>query len=278
MKKRNILLFAAMGLAAAKGLDNRLEVTHYRIKSKKIPLEFDNFRIVHISDFHCDKTAGIIDAIRNERPDIICATGDMAHDFGSYDPFINLLRSMLETAPVYVISGNHDVWRSDYDKMVEKCRKTGAVFLRDERVYINRDGAQIAVTGIEDPFSAAYKVINDNIKESLAKFTPYDGYNILLFHRANLLDKFKGKGYDLILSGHMHGGQIRIPGIGGMLCPKTNLTDKTKILFPKYFGGEYDIGDTKAIVSRGIGNPAIIPRIFNKPEICSIILKSENKK
>ncbi len=275
MKKRNMLLCAAMVLVAAKGFDNRLEVVHYRVKSKKLHQEFNNFRIVHISDFHCDKTAGIIDAIRNERPDIICATGDMTHDVGSYEPFINLLGAMLEIAPVYIISGNHDVWRTDCDELIRKCKQMGAVYLQDERVYIKKGDAQIAITGIDDPFSSTYRIINENIQKSLSKFSEYNGYNILLFHRANLLDKFKGKGYDLILSGHMHGGQIRIPGIGGMICPKTNLHDKTKILFPKYLGGEYDIGDTKAVVSRGIGNPVIIPRIFNKPEICSIILNAE---
>ena len=276
MKKRNIVFCAAAALVAAKGFDNRLEISHYRIKSKKLPSEFDGFRIVHISDFHCDKTAGIIDAVRNEKPDIICATGDMTHDIGSYEPFINLLKSMIEIAPVYIISGNHDIWRTDYNDLVKKCRQTGAVFLRDERVFFKKDNAQIAITGIEDPFSTTYKIINENIQKSLDKFSCCNEYSILLFHRANLLDKFKGKGYDLILSGHMHGGQIRIPGVGGILCPKTNFHDKTKILFPKYFGGEYNLGDTKAIVSRGIGNPAIIPRIFNKPEICSIILSSEN--
>ena len=114
MKKSNVVLFAAAALVAAKGLDNRLEISHYRIKSDELPLEFDGFKIVHISDFHCDKTAGLIDAIRNEKPNIICATGDMAHDDGSYEPFINLLKAIIDIAPVYIVSG-----KANIDKVLE---------------------------------------------------------------------------------------------------------------------------------------------------------------
>ena len=272
MKKSNVILFAAAALVAAKGLDNRLEISHYRIKSDELPLEFDGFKIVHISDFHCDKTAGLIDAIRNEKPNIICATGDMAHDDGSYEPFINLLKAIIDIAPVYIVSGNHDVWRSDYNEMVKKCRELGAIYLEDERVFINKGDDKIAITGISDPFSSVGVIINENINKSFEKVTQYDGYEIVLFHRANFLDKFKNRGYNLVLSGHMHGGQFRIPGGRGVVSPKTNFNDKTKIFFPKYFGGEYEDKNTKMIVSRGIGNPTFLPRVFNRPEICSIIL------
>lgn len=275
MKKSNVILFTLATLAVAKGLDNRLEISHYRVKSDELPTEFDGFRIVHISDFHCDKTAGLIDAIRNERPDIICATGDMAHDTGSFEPFINLLQAIINIAPVYIVSGNHDVWRSDYKEMVKRCRNLGAIYLEDERVFINKGEDKIAITGISDPFSSVGVTINENIDKSLEKLTNYDGYEVVLFHRANFLDKFKNRGYNLVLSGHMHGGQFRIPKVGGVVSPKTNFNDKTKIFFPKYFGGEYGDKNTKMIVSRGVGNPTFLPRVFNRPEICSITLNRE---
>ena len=275
MKTVGKLLVAGAVFALAKGLDNRLEVTHYQIKSKKLPKSFENFRIVHIADFHCDKTAGVSDAIRNEKPDIICVTGDMAHDDGSFYPFIELLKKLSKIAPVYLVSGNHDVWRSDYEEFIVECKKCGAVFLQDERVLLEKDGEQISISGIEDPFSVTYNEIHKNLDKSIEKLGKSDLYDILLFHRANLLDKFSDCGVDLILSGHMHGGQIRIPGIGGMVCPKTNFHDKTKILFPKYFGGEYEIGKTKMIVTRGLGNPTIFPRLYNRPEICTVILKRD---
>ncbi len=273
MKIISKVILAGAVVVAAKGLDNRLEVSHYTIKSDKLPEEFDDFKIVHLSDFHCDTTAGLTDAVRGENPDIICITGDMTHDTGSYEPFIRLLEELLKIAPVYIVSGNHDVWRNDYDELVKKCKELGAVFLQNESVEITKGDSKINISGIEDPSSVTHNVIVKKINEGLQKILIPDCFNVLMFHRANLLDMFDNKGFDLILSGHMHGGQFRIPGIGGVVSPKTNFIQKGRIFFPKYFGGEYALGNTKMIVSRGVGNPTILPRVFNRPEICSIILK-----
>ena len=95
----------------------------------------------------------------------------------------------------------------------------------------------------------------------------------MLFHRANLLDKLRDKGFDLILAGHLHGGQFRIPKVGGVLSPKSSLAGGERMFFPKYFGGLYEYEDTKIIVSRGLGNPMVIPRIFNRPELVFIKLE-----
>ncbi len=276
MKLINKIVLAGAVVVIAKGLDNRLEVSHYTIKSNKLPKEFDGFRIMHLSDFHCDTTAGLTDAIRNEHPDIICITGDMTHDTGSYEPFMRLLEEIIKIAPVYMISGNHDVWRKDYDDMIEKSKEIGAIVLQNESDFIEKDNKKISISGLEDPSSVTHSIISKKIKDGLEKLSISDGFNLLLFHRANLLDAFNDMGFDLILSGHMHGGQFRIPGIGGVVSPKTNFMQKGRIFFPKYFGGEYMLNDTKMIVSRGIGNPTILPRVFNRPEICSITLKCDN--
>ena len=273
MKLLRKVLLAGAVVVAAKGLDNRLEVSHYTVKSDKLPEEFDGFRILHLSDFHCDTTAGLVDAIKNEHPDIIFVTGDMTHDTGSYEPFTNLLQQIIDIAPVYIVSGNHDVWRSDYVELVDKCRELGAVVLQNESSLVNRENSAILVSGIEDPYFVNHDQISEKIQDGLSKITRFDGFNILLFHRANLLDIFKDCEFDLILSGHMHGGQFRIPGIGGVVSPKTNFIGNERIFFPKYFGGEYSLNNTKMIVSRGVGNPAILPRVFNRPEICTVILK-----
>ncbi len=276
MKLISKIVLAGAVVVIAKGLDNRLEVSHYTIKSNKLPKEFDGFKILHLSDFHCDTTAGLTDAVKNEHPDIICITGDMTHDTGSYEPFIRLLEEIIKIAPVYMISGNHDVWRKDYDEMIKKCKSIGAVVLQNKSDFIEKNNEKIGISGLEDPSSVTHSIISEKIQEGLDKLSMSDDFNILLFHRANLLDAFKDIGYDLILSGHMHGGQFRIPGIGGVVSPKTNFMQKGRIFFPKYFGGQYELNDTKMIVSRGIGNPTILPRVFNRPEICSIILKCEN--
>lgn len=275
MSKTGLFLLAGAALVAAKGLDNRLEVTHYTINDEKIPAEFNDFKISLIADFHCDKTAGLADAIRGESPDIICASGDMTHDEGSYHAFLSLLKTLVEIAPVYIVSGNHDVWRSDFNELVKKCKDIGAVYLQNERIILTKNSSSIALSGIEDPYATSNNIIRENVNKSLDILGKYDGYEILMFHRANLLDLFVDCGFDLILSGHMHGGQFRIPGVGGVVGPKTNIYDKSNFLFPKYFGGEYKNKDTRMIVTRGIGNPTILPRLFNRPEICTLTLKSQ---
>lgn len=92
------------------------------------------------------------------------------------------------------------------------------------------------------------------------------GYQILLFHRANMLDYFNDKAYDLILSGHMHGGQVRLPLLGGLKSPHGDW-------FPKYSGGRYDVESKTYIVSRGIGNAVRVPRLFNRPELVVVTLQ-----
>lgn len=273
MKLLPKLLLASAALIAIKGLDNRLEVTHYTVRSHKIPKAFNGYKIVQVSDMHCEHIAGLINEISAENPDIIVSTGDMVNDYGEITPAVRFTQSLAQIAPLYLITGNHDVWRNDYNELIEKSESAGGIFLQDESVILEKDGSKISLTGIRDPYSRTASQIKDRLKKSLDSLTLYDGFNILLFHRANLLDFFKDKGYDLILSGHMHGGQIRLPGLGGLLSPKTSIGTDKKLLFPRYFGGVYNEGGTKMIVSRGLGNPMIIPRIFNRPELVVITLE-----
>lgn len=267
---------ALIGGAACvfKGLDTRLEVTHVCVNSHRLPKEFDDFTIVHISDYHCDTVPGLLEAIRCEAPDVIFTTGDMADDEGSYSPSVRLFKHLVQIAPSFSITGNHDLWRSDYNKYERELDALGVHTLRDETVYIEKNGTKIAVSGIDDPFTREGKAMLEKVEKSF-KTLPidYDMYNILLFHRANMLDSLKDKGFDLILSGHMHGGQFRLPNGKGMLAPKSGWGSNSPLLFPKYFGGRYEHEGTTMIVNRGLGNPMVIPRLFNRPEVTVIKLK-----
>lgn len=273
MKLLQKILLSGAALIAIKGLDTRLEVTHYAVRSHKIPKAFDGYKIVQVSDMHCEHIAGLLNEISSENPNIIVSTGDMVNDYGEITPAIRFTQSLAQIAPLYLITGNHDVWRNDYKELIEKSKQVGGIFLNDETVILEKDGSQIALTGISDPYSRTTSQIKDRLKKLLDSLTLFDGFNILLFHRANLLDFFKDKGYDLILSGHMHGGQIRLPGLGGLFSPRTSIGTDKRLLFPHYFGGVYNEGNTKMIVSRGLGNPMIIPRIFNRPELVVITLE-----
>lgn len=275
---KRITAFLAIGgaLCLGKGLDSRLETTHYKITSRKIPIEFNGYKIVQISDYHCDYIPGLIENIRLQQPNIIVSTGDMVNDEGSFEPAIRLFSKLSHIAPVYAVTGNHDVWRGDYRRMMRSFEHAGAYFLHNKRIFLTRGDTKIALTGIADPYSRVSEKITRFLSCSLDNLAPYDGFDILLFHRANLLDELKNHGFDLILSGHMHGGQVRLPGIGGMVSPKTNMAERNgKMLFPHYFGGLYDAGQTKMIVSRGLGNPMIVPRVFNRPEL--VVIELEHK-
>ncbi len=265
-------------LLAAKGLDNRIEVTHYTISGPKIPPEFEGFKILQISDYHCDTVPGLIEEIRSQSPDIIVSTGDLVHDKGSYEPGIQLVKKLLEIAPCYMVTGNHDVWRSDYSELERYLDRTGAVTLHDKTLYLVRNGARIALSGIDDPFTRDSAAVAKRVKASLSR-VPVNRqlFNILLFHRANLSDMLKDKGFDLILAGHMHGGQFRLPWVGGVVSPKSSLASGSPMLFPKYVGGRYRSCSTEIIVNRGIGNPMIIPRVFNRPELVVVTLRPGGK-
>lgn len=276
MKFSTILKGAAItgaAMLAAKGLDDRLETTHYIISSGKIPLGFDGFRIAHISDFHASVVPGLIDEIRGEAPDVIVSTGDMAHDRGSYESCIILAERLVRIAPAYSVTGNHDLRRADYKKFQKDLDDTGMITLHDESICLARSSAKITLSGIDDPFSEDGNTIRQNIYGSLRRLAPAENYHILLFHRANHMDLLRSRGFDLILSGHMHGGQIRLPNGRGVCAPKSSWGSGSPMLFPKYVAGHYRYKDMDMIVNRGIGNPMIIPRLFNRPELTMIILK-----
>ncbi len=279
MKKivKNLALAGGI-LFAVKGLDDRLETTHYVIESPEIPEEFTGFRIAQFSDLHADSVPGLIDEIRSESPDIIVSTGDLVHDKGSYAQGVRVCGRLREIAPVYAVTGNHDLWRADYAELEKELTDAGVVTLHSERAEIKRGGAKIGLCGIDDPFTRDNARIKAIVKKSLKQLPRFDGYDILLFHRANLLDLVKNHGFNLILSGHMHGGQFRLPVNGrGVISPKSSWSGD-KLFFPKYFAGHYNSEKTQMIVNRGVGNPMLIPRLFNRPEITVVTLKHTDKK
>lgn len=266
-----IAVGTAAALLLAKGLDNRVETSYYSVSSPKIPKEFNHFKIVQISDYHNDPVPGLIEEISHEAPDLIVMTGDMTHDkFGTFTPAVELVKRLMKIAPCIMVSGNHDVWRSDYREFVRACKNAGAVFLQNERKAIVKNGQKIYISGMEDVFTKTR--MQKTINQYLENFSTTEEFQIMLFHRANALDSLKDYGFDLILSGHMHGGQIRIPGFGGLLAPLSSLGDNSKLFFPKYFGGRYESEKSVMIVNRGLGNPMPVPRFFNRPEIGVILL------
>ena len=267
-------LIGAGVLALAKGLDNRIEITHYEPEFDNLPKEFDGFRIVHISDLHSDTAPGLRNEILSLEPDIIVITGDMIHDNDkSFLPTVRLIKQLGNIAPLYMVSGNHDLWNTRFDEFTRLCEESGAILMDNKFKAITHNGGEIGLFGIADPFGKATETIVKNLNESFAELPEYDGFKLLLFHRANQFDRIKDKGFDLILAGHMHGGQFRIPGVGGLMPPKSSLADSKRIFFPTYCSGVFVHHSTTMIVNRGLGNPMIIPRLYNRPEIGITVLR-----
>lgn len=277
MKKKGLFAAAAAAggiLCLTKAIDSRLEVTSYKISSEQIPPSFDGFKIIQLSDAHSEIIPDIINTIQKEKPDLIVCTGDMTDDDGkSFAPTETLIKKLTNISPVYMVTGNHDIARSDFFELEQALKAAGADFLHNERIILQRDNDTIALSGIDDPVALNDKSIHDRVRYAAKKLGSFDGYEILLFHRANLFELLDGYGFNLVLAGHMHGGQIRLPVIGGMVSPKTSVLSD-KMLRPKYFAGAYSYSDMTMLVSRGLGNPMLIPRIFNRPELVSVTLKA----
>ncbi len=147
--------------------------------------------------------------------------------------------------------------------------EAGAVHLENAATVIEKDGDTIHLMGITDPDTFDAEESKRVVTEYLAEVQATDGYDILLFHRANMLDLFDGLGFELILSGHNHGGQIRLPLLGGIMTPQGEY-------FSKYNEGMYQLDEaTTAVISRGIGNTVRIPRVNNPPELVVVTLKRD---
>ena len=251
-----------------------LEINEYKIVSNSVPQNFHGFRIAQVSDLHNaefgEGNSKLIQLLSQTEPDIIVLTGDLI-DSRQTDIEIALTfaREALKIAPVYYISGNHEARVSEYEGLKMGLAEAGVIVLENQKVEITREGESITLMGIDDPsfqenylFGDAEGVTKQAI-ETLQRVS--DGYTVLLSHRPELFELYVETGIDLVFSGHAHGGQFRIPFIGGLVAPNQGF-------FPKYDAGLFSEDNTTMIVSRGVGNSIIPLRFNNRPEIILVEL------
>ena len=244
-----------------------LEVTDYSVQSAFLPAEFDGFKIAQLSDLHGAEFGDeLYEKVNELAPDIITLTGDFITDAEDLPAAENLIAKLVTVTDVYFISGNHDYGSGEIDALTGIMDRYGVRFLRNEYEVLERDGARIIVAGVEDPNSWADMIAPDEFIKSVAAEYP-ETYTVLLGHRNYWVDEYPNLPVDLILCGHTHGGIIRLPVVGGVLS-----TDRT--LFPYYDAGMFSVGRYDMIVSRGLGNSAAVPRLFNCPEIVSVTLNA----
>lgn len=252
--------------------NNGIVTTVINYSNPKISESLDGFTIVQISDLH-NKSFGknqtrLLKKIEKESPDIIVVTGDLIDSSRT-----NVLEAMvfikgaLKIAPVYYVSGNHESWSGIYPELSKQLAGEGVTILDDDEVQIKNTADIIELIGLTDPAFLQTSNAKEVFKQKLKNLTENkeDSLTILLSHRPELLDVYADSHIDLVFTGHAHGGQFRLPFIGGLVAPDQGF-------FPKFTSGSYSLNDTTMIVSRGLGNSIIPLRLFNRPEIIVVTL------
>lgn len=269
MKKR-ILLFIISITIYLYCQNNLLQITRLEIVNDKIPDSFNDYKIVQISDYHNTKSKVLnnilIEKIKKEEPNIIVITGDLIDSTNTdINQAISFIKEIKDISPIYYVTGNHETWIDNYKKLEIELKENNVIILNNEVISLEKDNHRINLIGIEDSVSendANNKINNINYDKT--------NYNILLSHRPELFNTYIENNIDLVLTGHAHGGQIRIPFVGGLIAPDQGL-------LPKYTEGIQKKDNTTMIINRGIGNSVIPIRINNHPEMIIITLKNKEE-
>jgi len=183
---------------------------------------------------------------------------------------LDFVKGATKITPVYYVTGNHEAWLPDFETAKAWLIESGAIFMDDTEVTLNKGNSSIKLLGVSDPdfLTTVYEQGNDVSKmtQQLAKWSEDDCFKILITHRPELVELYADNNMDLAFAGHAHGGQIRIPFVGALVAPDQGW-------FPKYTSGSYVQGDTTMYVSRGLGNSLFPLRINDNPEIVVVRLK-----
>ncbi|MEC1180794.1 metallophosphoesterase [Metasolibacillus meyeri] len=245
-----------------------LVVTEHVYESERVPASFDGYRITQVTDLH-DAIFGkgqerLIEKVRATNPDAIFITGDLI-DSNRYhlENSLDAVRGFVEIADVYYVLGNHEVATRKMQEIYTVLTELGVQVLPNSAVMLERSGEQIIIAGIEDPLMGY--TTQEMLNEALIN-TPEDLLTLLLSHRPERFDTYVDNAIDVVFTGHAHGGQIRLPFIGGLVAPGQGY-------FPKYTAGTYESEETTMVVGRGLGNSIVPYRIFNLPEIVTVELK-----
>ena len=281
-KKKFIFLAVAAAVLVALVIwiawgNTALELNTYTISSSKLPQSFDGYRIAHVSDLHNAEMGKdnekLLTILRDADPDMIAITGDLIDSRSTnVEIALNFIREAVKIAPCYYVTGNHEARVNEYDELKSGMESAGVIVLEDAQTEISLDGDTITLIGVNDPsyqtdylFGDSETVMNTKLEEL---HTENGEFTVLLSHRPELFDTYADHGLDLVLSGHAHGGQFRLPFIGGLVAPNQGL-------FPEYDAGIYTEDNTNMIVSRGVGNSILPFRINNRPEVILIELQAE---
>ena len=265
-----VTLFIVILLLFLYANNQLIVITDYTVESEKLPKAFNNYRIVQISDLH-DATFGnnqerLVEKVRATNPDAIFLTGDLI-DSRRYN-LQNSLRAVEQFATfadVYYVLGNHEVAVNRIDEIYGALEHLGVQILPNKSLEIERDGERLTIIGIEDPLMG--KEPQQMLDEAMTTVDD-DSFKILLSHRPEIFETYVENAIDVVFTGHAHGGQIRIPFIGGLFAPGQGW-------LPNRTSGVSEADETTMIISRGLGNSVLKQRLFNLPEIVIVDLKAQ---
>ena len=285
IKSAIVLLIVIVLLLFCNFQNKHLETTHYTYETEQLGVDLDGYRIVQISDLHNAKfgknNQKLVDRIRECAPDMIVLTGDLVDsNHTNVDRVVQFVDEIVKICPVYYVTGNHEYWldTSEYEKLMDGLVSAGVVILDNQVVEISRGDAKFRLVGLDDRSLAdgtlEALLSDESIRNNQAEQKEETADNedsgekeltVVLAHEPQYLARYAGTGVDLVLSGHAHGGQFRLPFVGGIVAPDQGF-------LPEYTAGEYYMNGTEMIVSRGLGNSVIPVRLFNYPEIVCVDL------
>ena len=245
-------------------LDERLILRTYTVVSPKLTAEV---RLAVVTDFHSsDNADDVVAMVTSCAPDAVLMVGDMFDDDIANRPTertLSLMRQLSAQYPCYYVSGNHEAWTGEMDALYQQTEEAGVTVLRMSSGVLTVRGQRIALCGVPDPYEMVLSGAPDTEEQLRQALEDVDlaDFTVLLAHRPELLAKYAQFPLDLVVSGHAHGGQVRIPGVlNGLYAPNQGW-------FPKLAGGAYTQDGTTLIVSRGLAVRTRLPRIFNRPEV-----------
>ena len=266
-----LLLAAAAAGAFLYWQDNGLTVSQQFYKGE-VPEAFHGYKILHISDLQNKrfgkKQKNLIYRVECTSPDMIVITGDLIdRNRTNLNAAMELIDAIVDLAPVYYGSGNHEHQSGCFEELAERLTKAGVKVMNNGKTVIERDGDIMVLLGLTDKKANPYY---RSILHMLCQGQE-DNFKILLSHRPELFEEYVEENIDLVCSGHAHGGQIRLPGLGGLFSPNQGF-------FPTYSAGMYQAGKTAMVVSRGLGNSVFPFRLNNRPELVEITLMRQSGK
>ena len=271
---RVFLLVLALLLACGLFLydqQNRIDTQELEFASPRLPAGFDGFRVVQISDLH-GKEFGpgnetLLQKVEELKPDLIAITGDLVDAAGQFSIIEPLTRGLVAIAPTYYVTGNHEWAIREAYTVKALLRECGVTVLSNEFLPLERNGDTILLAGIDDPNGPYDQKTPGALADEIRAGYP-EGYILLLAHRNEYHEVYSDARFDLTLCGHVHGGVIRLPFTDGLI------DNSRRNFFPSYTAGLYQLPGGELMVSRGMGNGGSTFRLFNRPHLPVIILRS----